>query len=125
MKLFTFSLLTIALLFTLGCSTENPLCTDNYCIEGEIYPRSELVGEFSELAIDDSVILATLVTGTTPVETTPAEPADSVSFDAIVADAAADGTAYIEKNIKVNATVETGTAENEGLGLITNSNVSS
>lgn len=25
-----------------GCSTENPLCTDNYCVEGEIYLKTEL-----------------------------------------------------------------------------------
>lgn len=25
-----------------GCSTENPLCTDNYCVEGKIFERSEL-----------------------------------------------------------------------------------
>ena len=30
------------LMLTIGCSTENPLCTDNYCVEGEIYPRAWL-----------------------------------------------------------------------------------
>ena len=32
----------ILLLSLLGCSTENPLCTDNYCVEGEIYLKSDL-----------------------------------------------------------------------------------
>ena len=44
MKRLTFSLiLTLFLLvLILGCETINPLCTENYCVEGEIYPRSEL-----------------------------------------------------------------------------------
>lgn len=25
-----------------GCSTENPLCTDNYCVTGEIYAKTDL-----------------------------------------------------------------------------------
>ena len=56
------------MIFTFGCNTENPLCTDNYCVEGEIYPRSELVGDFSPIAVDDSIILAALVGVPTPVE---------------------------------------------------------
>ena len=69
MKVLTFSLFVIAVVFTLGCSTENPLCTDNFCVEGEIYPRSELAAgqEFSELAVDDAAIFATLA-GTPPVK---------------------------------------------------------
>lgn len=39
MKLLTF--LLIPLLFA-ACSTENPLCTDNYCVTGEIFPRADL-----------------------------------------------------------------------------------
>ena len=42
MRLFTFSLIVIAVVFTLGCSTENPLCTDNYCIKGEIFLKTDL-----------------------------------------------------------------------------------
>ena len=42
MKLFTFSLLAIAIVFSFGCSTENPLCTDNYCVEGEVFAKSDL-----------------------------------------------------------------------------------
>lgn len=42
--------------FTLmyGCSTQNPLCNDLYCVEGKIYPKSELApgDTFTELAID-------------------------------------------------------------------------
>ena len=64
MKRFTFSqILTLFLLFSfLGCETINPLCTENFCVEGEIYPKSELrVGaEYGELPVDDADIFATL-----------------------------------------------------------------
>ena len=35
-------MLILVFLCVIGCSTENPLCTDNYCIEGEIYLKSDL-----------------------------------------------------------------------------------
>ena len=110
MKLFTFSLFVIAALFTLGCSTENPLCTDNFCVEGEIYAKSELAeGQaYGDLPINDAVIFATLAAGTTPVETTPVEtaPADSVSLEAIVADVAAGGTTYVGETLTITAPVQ-------------------
>ena len=34
--------LITSLLCVVSCSTENPLCTQNFCVEGEIFPRSEL-----------------------------------------------------------------------------------
>ena len=110
MKLFPFSLFAIAIVFTLGCSTENPLCTDNFCVEGEIYAKSDLAEgvEYGELPINDAVIFATLAAGTTPVETVPAETtaADSVTFDTIVADAATGGTKYVEQTVTVTAAVK-------------------
>ena len=108
MKLFTFSLFAIAIVFTFGCSTENPLCTDNFCVEGEIYAKSDLAEgvEYGELPIDDAVIFATLAAGTTPVETTPVEPADSASFDTIVFDAAAGGTAYVGETVTITAPIK-------------------
>ena len=37
---------TLSLLLLAGCSTENPLCTDNYCVEGKIFLKTDLeVGE--------------------------------------------------------------------------------
>ena len=110
MKLFTFSLFVIVAVFTLGCSTENPLCTDNFCVEGEIYAKSELAeGQaYGDLPINDAVIFATLAAGTTPVETTPVEtaPADSVSLEAIVADVAAGGTTYVGETLTITAPVQ-------------------
>ena len=39
-------------LLCVGCSTENPLCTDIYCVEGKIYPRSQLVSrEYEDIGI--------------------------------------------------------------------------
>ena len=93
------------MIFTLGCNTENPLCTDNYCVEGEIYPRSELVGDFSPIAVDDSVVFATLVGGVKPVETIET-PADSVTFADIVADVASGGTEYLNQTVTTRAVVK-------------------
>jgi len=47
-------------IFVIGCSTENPLCTDNYCVTGEIFLKSELEEdqEFSELPIDDDTLFS-------------------------------------------------------------------
>ena len=33
---------TLLLLSLFGCSTENPLCTDNYCVVGEVFAKSNL-----------------------------------------------------------------------------------
>ena len=92
--------------FILGCNTENPLCTDNYCVEGEIYPRSELVGDFSLLAVDDSVILATLVGGVTPVETVETPAVDSVSLADIVSNVEDGGTKYLNQTVTITGEVE-------------------
>ena len=87
MKLFTFSLLVIALAFILGCSAENPICSTNFCAVGEVFPRSELDANaaFSEVDVDDSQILTVLVEPpkptpqTTPVpETTPESDIDDL-----------------------------------------------
>ena len=81
MKLFTFSLLIIAIVFTIGCYTENPICSDNYCVSGEIFLRSELKeGEvFSEINVVESSLIAAIANTTvaTPVETTPLTPEEN------------------------------------------------
>lgn len=42
-----------------GCETENPLCTDNFCVEGVVYPIDELDPDqdYDELEIDDESLL--------------------------------------------------------------------
>ena len=105
------------MIFTFGCNTENPLCTDNYCVEGEIYPRSELVGDFSLLAVDDSVIFATLVTGTQPVEVNPQtqnptpptpvalEGATQTTIDAIVSNTLSGGNRFEGTVVELTALI--------------------
>ena len=61
MKVLTFSLFVIAVVFTLGCSTENPLCSDNYCIEGEIYLKSDLEADATFDALPGTVSEETLI----------------------------------------------------------------
>ena len=110
MKLFTYSFLFIAVACVSGCSTENPLCTDNYCVEGEIYPRSELAtGQaYSELAVDDAAFIAAL-TNATPLQ--PVEPAAFVSASpAAGGEVAANGTITVTfDNAPADVTVSAGT----------------
>ena len=108
MKILTFLLFVIAVVFTLGCSTENPLCTDNFCVEGEIYAKSELAeGQaYGDLPINDTVIFAAIVSGATPVETAAETPVvGSVSFADIVADAATGGSKYVGQTVTITAPV--------------------
>lgn len=109
MKLFTFSLFVIAVIFTIGCNAENPVCTTNFCAIGEIFPRSELENgqAFSEVDIDDSVIFATLVGGTTPVETNPVvqtTDTNDVTIADIVADVASNGvnSSYKDQTVTIS-----------------------
>ena len=115
------------LLSVIGCSAENPLCTDNYCVTGEIFPRSDLEtgAEFSEVAIDDSQLFAILA-GATPVETaetTDAPSTTSTTMSNIVSDVADGGTAYLEQTVTITATVKFNLLQRSNLGgisLITN-----
>ena len=57
------SLLTLFLVVGLcGCETINPLCTENYCVEGKIYDKSLLPegAEYGELPINDSQLLGAI-----------------------------------------------------------------
>ena len=110
------------MIFTIGCNTENPLCTDNYCVEGQIYPRSELDGDFSLLAVDDSVILATFagVTPATPIEIAPEPATNQVSVANIVSDVVANGvdSEYVGQTVTLTATVRFNFVD-DGNGSIT------
>ena len=123
MRLFTFSLIVIAVIFTLGCSAENPVCSTNFCAVGEIFPRSELEDgqAFSEADIDDTVIFATLA-GTMPTPVEP-EPTSTVTFADIVADVAAGSRTYVGKTVSVTASVDEDTSNfrtNDAITLQTN-----
>ena len=124
MRFFTFSLFVIAVIFTLGCSAENPICTTNFCAIGEVFPRSELedAQAFSEVDIDDSVIFATLIGGTTPVPVKTPHP-NTVGIDMIVADVANKGEKYLGKTLAVTAQVDldaTAFTDNDSITLVTN-----
>ena len=112
----------ILLLSLFGCSTENPLCTDNYCVEGEIYPRSELADDalFSQLAIDDALLLATFagVTPATPIETTP-EPAETELMD-IINDVGTGSETYLNQTVTITATVVFKGEDGTGITLYKN-----
>ena len=64
----------IAAVGIVGCETQNPICTENFCVTGEVFPRSAFgAREFSEVDIDDSRLLAALAgipEPTTPVDET-------------------------------------------------------
>ena len=101
MKITVFSLIiTVILIFSIGCNAENPVCSTNFCAIGEVFPRSELDDNqpYSEVDIDDSVIFATLIGGTRAVETIqpPAKPtpADSVTLADIVENTANSDSDY-------------------------------
>ena len=94
---------TLLLLSLFGCSTENPLCTDNYCVEGEMYPRSWLdSGEsFDEISVDDTALLNAIVGTTPPPPTLPNTP----TLSNIVAHVAAGGRACLEKTYTLDGIV--------------------
>ena len=70
-------------MLAIGCETQNPVCSENYCVIGAIFPRSELGdGEFEELpaSVDEETVVGLLadkyqgaaaIAGTPPVESAP------------------------------------------------------
>ena len=134
MKFFAFSLIIIAVVFMFGCSAENPICTTNFCAVGEVFPRSELEDgqAFSEVDIDDSVIFATLVGGTRPVEATPQtqdptqptqvalEGATQTTIDAIVSNTLSGGNRFEGTVVEITAVTDIVDDDNEWITLETN-----
>jgi len=57
-----FLLTFLTMSFIIGCSTENPLCTDNYCITGEVFSKDDLEqGQtFEVLPLDEVALLRAL-----------------------------------------------------------------
>ena len=53
--------LLIAIAVCLGCETVNPICSDTYCIEGEIYLKSELEADATFDVLPGSVNEETLI----------------------------------------------------------------
>ena len=63
-----FLLAFLVLSFVIGCLTENPLCTDNYCITGEVFSKDELAAgqTFEVLPLDETAIVAAIDAATLP-----------------------------------------------------------
>lgn len=102
-------ILITAFLFSLGCETTNPLCTDNYCVEGEIYPKSDLRpgAKYGELPIDDAAIFAALA-GTQNEKSEPKTPAWFVNATPPGGQIPTNGTitvtfANVPENVRVSA----------------------
>ena len=101
------------MIFTIGCSTENPLCSTTYCVSGEVFLRSELLEgeEFSEIDVVESQLLAAFANATpqTPVEATPAPvetmPVASPTLSDIVTDVAAGNTTYLNQTVTITGYV--------------------
>ena len=103
------------LIFTIGCSTENPLCTDSFCL----VPR-DTVDDSTIIEIDESKVIAligktkatdTIIPPTPPV---PTLPATNVSLSDIIADVAAGNNTYLNQTVTLTEYVvfknERGTA---------------
>ena len=56
-----YTVLMVMIAVFLGCETTNPLCSDTYCIEGEIYLKSELADDVTFDALPGTVSEETLV----------------------------------------------------------------
>ena len=111
-----FAILLVLIAMLIGCETTNPLCTDNYCVEGEIYPRSDLYADedVSDLAIESPLIMAVLNNSIPdpPQIGTPTTAADIVSYvevggrDCIGNTYTLEGTVDFELNTAVTLVTE-------------------
>lgn len=97
-----FSLLCVSTVFW-GCETENPVCTDNFCFEGEVFPRANLGNrEYKDFPgnIDESKLLTLLASNE--------QTADAVmrtTLNAIVSDVVSGNEGFLNKVVRFEATV--------------------
>lgn len=95
----------IAMMGIVACETQNPICTDNFCVTGEVFPRSEIGDrEFSEVDVGDSRLLATLAS--IPEPATPVDKTVDNTLAEIVSDTAAGGTTYNGRFVNVTGEVK-------------------
>ena len=104
MKLTPFSLILTILIaiLTIGCSTENPICTDSFCL----IPRDAVDDTQNIIEIDESKVLALI--GKTPEPTltpTPLTPATPNTLTEIVSDVAAGNTTYLNQTVTITGYV--------------------
>ena len=103
----------LVLLMAVGCETLNPLCNSDWCVEGRVYPRSELdVAVFDEVNVSTGDVLGVLGNAT------PQTHKDDILAH-IVADVESGGTAYLDQSITTTVTIRTDNAEFERKGYVT------
>lgn len=107
-------LILVMLVILFGCEAQNPICSDNFCVIGEVFPRSELEEnqEFSEVNVNDSKILAVLIGTPQPTTELDTEPPTqlntNITFADIVDDVAVNGvnSSYIGQTVTITAAVQ-------------------
>ena len=110
MKPLTFTLLLIVIAFTIGCSSENPICSDNFCVTGEIFEKSDLPedAEYDSVNVDEARLLALLAEDTDSLNPAwrviPAHETGPLAD--IVADVAAGRETYLDQTVTITATVQ-------------------
>ena len=119
-----FALMIVCILFLFGCHTENPICSDNYCVSGEIFLRSQLRenDEFSEIDIVESDLIASFAGATPrPAETAINTDADIIETDVLtVSNSLKNNDFSIQSTfISVNAIVDEYLPEQDALYLKT------
>ena len=104
LTLFAFAPLMFCFAFLTGCETQNPICSENYCVEGIIYHKSLLFSDetYSEVEVDDDAIFNAIFSTTpqTPILTKKSTLSD------IVAHVAAGGKDCLEQTYTITGTVD-------------------
>ena len=98
-----YTVLMVLISVFLGCGTENPICTDTFCLVS----RDQITGEVIE--IDESKVLALIARDSQlapAVEATPqTTPESNNTFADIISDAANGGTTYLNQTVTITASV--------------------
>ena len=129
-----FAAMMVLIPMLLGCSSENPICSDNFCVTGEIFLRSEIGdSEFSEVEVDDAVIFATLATvkpvpsaekpiptEPNPVLETPANEITKTTIASIVSNTLTGGTRFEGTLVEITGTVDWVSDDRGAISLETN-----
>ena len=120
MRILIIVLLAIAVI---GCQAENPICNDLYCIDGEIYLKSELPKdvEFDTVNVDTADLLATLGTIPSTVDANTQENG-SVTVADIVADTNTGGSAYEGQIHTITGVVKSIFDQSDGMTLQSGNN---
>ena len=98
-------MLILVFLCLIGCSTENPLCTDTYCVEGQIFLKTDLEADasFDELpgTVSEETLIDLLTVDVGEYTFEPIEITGRIDWDFLDTDwqYREDGVAYLKKVI--------------------------